>query len=136
MNRTWILIALAGMTLVPFIINAFGHGIYLYFTFGSRDLVVAASQGVSHNTISEHHPYRPASSDIVTTLIYTGPIHLFTERHGEFRPYRFHIMTSANYFGVEFPWVLIPLTCGVLAAWRWRRSINQRLTLTGDECDG
>jgi len=132
MRRPWFLIALTVVSLVPFIVNAFGHGIFLYLNFGSRDAIFAASQGVSHNAIAEHFPVDPAFKSYNTTLIHAGPLHLFTEQPDEFRPYRFDVMTSTDYFGVEVPSLLITVILGMLAAWRWRRGSNQRLQLTGD----
>jgi hypothetical protein len=120
MRRPWILISLTAITLVPFVINAIGQAVFLYITIGSRDCIFAASQGVSHNAVAEHLPANPVYDSFSTTLIHVGPIHVFTERPGEFRPYRFGVMTSPDYLGFEFPWLLIPTFFCLLALWRWQ----------------
>ncbi|MEM6257035.1 MAG: hypothetical protein AAGI37_01820 [Planctomycetota bacterium] len=131
---------MAVITCVPFLINATGTSIFIYLTIGNKDLVVAASEGVSHNAVADHFefdeydalldPYLEAEPSLALQgkEYRLGPLRTWIEPNGSFRPHRFSITPDAEYFAFEFPWLLIPSVFAVLAFWRVRRS-KRRLAL-------
>ena len=112
--------------LIPFGINLMGHNIYLYITFGEKDLVLAAANGVSHNAISEHLEEPEYSYDLglnedfTKTLFEVGPFQVFTEPNGGFMsPFTFNWIEpdpTFYYAGFEFPWLLLLLIPVIILA--------------------
>lgn len=111
------------LSFVPFLVNASGVSVFFYIDLGSKDLVFAASEGVSHNAFADSIDYDPNALDPaikafdsyieelgVQSAYYSfGPFMLYMESGAGFRPYRFSISPDADYFAIEFPWLLIPL---------------------------
>ena len=115
------------LILIGYGCNFAGRSVYLYLNFGSRDLVVASSNGVSHMAISEHVEFvGPADTEDLleyggvdltsTEILNTGPILLFTETEekGLMAKYFVHFDYSPSdpgfvYTALEFPlwmWVI------------------------------
>lgn len=90
--------------MIPFLINVLGWNLFLYINFGSSDLVIAASQGVSHNAWAEHADWGGS----VDPSLNFGPIYMFAEQSIDpMRPFGFKVSNDADYRSFEFPWLAL-----------------------------
>jgi len=117
--------ALAGLLIIPYLINLFGWNLYTYTHIGEDDLIIGISQGLSHNAISEHlidgdsaTALFPAMEELQKELeemtrefISTDRFKLFAEKRMD--PMQFKALNiiesdeHTDYAGFEFSWILV-----------------------------
>lgn len=109
---------------MPFGFNLVGKSLYLYIDFGTKELVLGSSIGVSHHAWADS--FEPTDTpydyyeEYMGTTYSLGPIDLLIESNDGFKPYRFGLFSESDYLGFEFPWLLIPATFAGLGVWRFR----------------
>ncbi|MDF1816827.1 MAG: hypothetical protein P1V20_31785 [Verrucomicrobiales bacterium] len=116
---------LFGLVFLAFFINVLGWNIFTYFNCGEKELILAASVGVSHNawaeSLANEEPGDDLPFDIPTTIVEAGPLHIFLERRVEpMSPFSFRLIKPdrfLDYRGFEFPWLLLlAVPIGILTA--------------------
>ena len=149
MKRRIAISLLFAAIIIPFAVNAIGWNFFIYINFGKKDLILAASRGVSHNAWAEHLEAEPDfgsefttdfEDQFTTTIIDTGFLNVFLERRGDpmtplmFR--RFEPDEYMDYRGFEFPWLLwllLPSVILVISSSRTKRNAeNERGTENAD----
>lgn len=116
-----LLLTLMALMLLPIIGNLIGWNAYAYLKIGSRDLIWGASHGVSHVAIAKHDHPDPELfmgmdmlADIQKDILISDTLHVFLERRMDpMRPLRFEIIRPtihSDYRGLDFPWLLFPLS--------------------------
>lgn len=125
-KQSIILFFLGVVSISFFALNFKGVSVYLHIDLGSKNLIVGAAEGVSHNAFADAmDPYDAVAKDILEPyfegLEYNeyalGPFMLFTETCSSFRPYRFSLSPDPEYVALEFPWLLIPGLLFGMAFW-------------------
>lgn len=109
------------MLLIPFGFNLAGKSLYLYVDFGSKDLILGSSIGVSHNALAASYDGSESLGsygyDYGGDIYSLGPVEFLIEPGAALQLFRFDVMTEADYLGFEFPWLILP---GLLFALAFR----------------